>query len=329
MLRVYLDQSKWIDLTKCRVGKPDGARYTEVLDLARAAVGRGQVSFVLSCAHYFETQRRGTGRSRRELGETMAELSKFHAIAPVQKIVPAEIREYLTGEPLQSQLDLFGVGFKHAFDTSFDLVAGFKLTSEDSLPPAVRTEIKSRIREEVEKAILAAPEDAPKAARKMLEAASQIHASSQTFADEQANLSRAVVDQQLRGQLEDVAVMTEAADIFVPLRSECARIGIDPVDVISSKQAIYDLVQGLPSRWVMSQLRRVRLRNPQQPWTRNDLNDLSFMSIAVPYCDVVVTERQWARHINQLDLAHKHNTKIYRDLTDLIEVLTPEPKPDN
>lgn len=327
-MRIYLDQSEWIDLTKRRVGKPDGARYADVLDLARTAVDRGEVSFVLSCAHYYETQLRGRGRSRSELGETMAELTKFHAIAPVQKIVPAEIREYLTGEPLRSQINVFGVGFKHAFGTDIDLVAGFKVTNEDTLPPAVRAKVKARIRNKAEELILAAPENAPEAARKMLETASQIHTSSQAFVDGQTTLGRAVVEQKLRGRLDDVAVMSELADILDPLMSECDRSGIDPRDLIGSKEAQYDLLRGIPSRWVMSELRRVRLRNPQQPWKRNDLNDLLFLSIAVPYCDVVVTERQWARHINQLGLADQHDTTVLHDLTDLTEVLVAASRTD-
>ncbi|MGU3294853.1 hypothetical protein [Williamsia sp. M5A3_1d] len=328
MMRNYLDQSEWIALTKCRVGKPDGDRYTDVLDLARAAVERGQVSFILSCAHYYETQRRGTGRSRGELGETMAELTKFHAIAAVQKIVPAEIREYLTGDPLRSQINLFGVGFKHAFGTDLDLVAGFEVMNEDALPPAVRAKVKARIRNKVEEFILAAPEEAPDAARKMLETASQIHASSQGFADGQATLGKAIIEQKLRGRLDDVAVMSELADIFDPLIAECDRSEVDLGGLIGSKEAQYDLLRGIPSRWVMSELRRVRLRNPQQPWTRNDLNDLLFLSTAVPYCDVVVTERQWAMHINQLGLAEQHDTTVLHDLTDLTEVLVTASRTD-
>lgn len=116
----------------------------------------------------------------------------------------------------------------------------------------------------------------------MLQTASQIHHSSQAFADGQNTLSGTIVDPNLSGRLNDVAVMTEAADILDPIRSECARIGIDPVDLISSKLAIYDRIRGLPSRRFMSELRRVRLRNPQQEWERNDLNDYRFCRSRCP-----------------------------------------------
>ena len=66
----------------------------------------------------------------------------------------------------------------------------------------------------------------------------------------------------------------------------------------------------------------MRLRNRQQPWTKCDLNDdVLALSIAVPYCDIVVTERQWARHINQLGLAERYGTTVLHDLAELTEVI--------
>ena len=321
MLRIYLDQAKWIDLTKCRVGKADGARYKDVLDLSREAVARGQVSFVLSCAHYYETQRRAQGPSRRDVGETMTELSKFHAIAPVHKIVPAEIQDRLTGEPVRSQINVFGVGFKHAFGTDMDVVAGFKVTNEESLPFEVRAQLKLRLRDEVEKCLLAAPEDVPEAARVMLETATRIAESAQSFADGQTKLGAMIDDQKLRGRLDDVVVATEIADILDPLLDECARNGVHVDDLIADKEETRALLRALPSRWVMSRLRLERLRNRQQPWKANDFNDLMFLSTSVPYCDVVVTERQWSTHVNKLGLSQEYDTIVLHDLTDLTGVI--------
>lgn len=103
MLRIYLDQAKWIDLLKCRVGRADGKKFQEVYDLACHAVERGLASFVLSTAHYYETQARSNPRSRLELGATIADFSRFHAVAPMRVVVPAEIQQALTGRyPVQS-----------------------------------------------------------------------------------------------------------------------------------------------------------------------------------------------------------------------------------
>ena len=59
MLRVYLDQNKWIDLARAAKGEAAGARFRDVLDLARASVATGIVSFPLDISRYMETAKRG------------------------------------------------------------------------------------------------------------------------------------------------------------------------------------------------------------------------------------------------------------------------------
>jgi len=45
-----------------------------------------------------------------------------------------------------------------------------------------------------------------------------------------------------------------------------------------------------------TELKRAAHRNRQTKWKSNDLIDIDAMSLAVPYCDVVVTE--WHRRIS-------------------------------
>lgn len=320
MLRIYLDQAKWIDLSKCRVGHSQGGKFKDVYDVAEAAVARGQASFVLSTAHYFETQRRADPQSRQDLGETMKKFSRFHAIAPVNTVVPAEIRHYLTGQALTAQINLFGVGYRHAFNTN--LTPGRidpKVLA--LLPPGQRTAAVEKFNHEAESFLLAAPATSTGADRRMLEIATAIREGAQKFVDTHNTIREHIDTYRLRGRLGDVSMSAELGDIFTPLSAECQRNGIDVTELLATRQRCQDLLQGLPSRWVTSELSRVRHRNPQQPWTKSDLNDFAALSVAVPYCDVVVTERQWARHINQLGLAQRYGTTVLHDLTELTDVL--------
>lgn len=119
MLRVWLDQNKWIDLARAAEGDLSGARYAEVLDVARVCVDADDVSFPLDAGRYMETAKRGNWASRQELATTMAGLSRFHAMAPPSVVVPAEIDAALHGRfgapdpPRPAQV--FGVGAGHAF----------------------------------------------------------------------------------------------------------------------------------------------------------------------------------------------------------------------
>lgn len=320
MLRVYLDQAKWIDLSKCRVGHPQGKRFQDVYDVASEAVSCGRASFVLSCAHYYETQRRTKAESRVDLGTTMALFSLFHSIAPPQLIVPAEIRQCLTGEDLTAQVNLFGVGMKHAFNTTMDLTIAPAATLA-AFPPEWHAEAAATYAQAMEFVILAAPPMPNNVHERMLETASMLRDGAQMFVDGQNTIADHIVTHKLRSRLPDVSASSEIADFLPALIQGCQRHSVDLDELLSDRETIYELLRSIPSRWVSSELRRVRLRNPQQPWTKNDLNDILALSIAVPYCDIVVTERQWARHINDLGFAQQYGTVVLHDLTDLTEAL--------
>ncbi|MDV7991584.1 hypothetical protein [Rhodococcus sp. IEGM 1374] len=320
MLRIYLDQAEWVDMTKCRVGHPGGARFRDIYDLATESVKRGQVSFVLSAAHYFETQRRRRPESRLDLGQTMAGLSNFHSITPVHALVPAEIRAYLTGSSLASLLDVFGVGFRHAFDIDMEVPRPDPALLS-MVPPHVRRKLAEKFAYQFELYVLAAPPDAGEAADRMFETVTQIHESAQRFADGQTTLGREIDRLKVRHKLAEVVVGNELSNIMEPLIVECLRCGVDVEDLLRSRETILNLLENLPSRWVESELRRVRLRNPQQRWVKNDLNDVLALSIAVPYCDIVVTEKQWANHLNQLGIAERYGTVVLHDLADLTDAI--------
>src|ERR1700683_3054434 len=59
MLRVYLDQNKWVDLSRGFESEDaGGAKFRDVALAVEAAVEAGHASFPLSVAHIFETWQR-------------------------------------------------------------------------------------------------------------------------------------------------------------------------------------------------------------------------------------------------------------------------------
>jgi hypothetical protein len=53
----------------------------------------------------------------------------------------------------------------------------------------------------------------------------------------------------------------------------------------------------------------------------NDIYDIDALEAAVPYCDVVVTEKYACEIINRSGLADCFSTKVVRRLDDLIPIL--------
>jgi len=89
VLRVYLDQDKWIELSRARWDRPGGKPPEGVWELVVAAVELGRASFPLSGGHYIETHRRQDWASRVRLVHTMIELSRLHTIVPPNCRPPA------------------------------------------------------------------------------------------------------------------------------------------------------------------------------------------------------------------------------------------------
>jgi hypothetical protein len=77
----------------------------------------------------------------------------------------------------------------------------------------------------------------------------------------------------------------------------------------------------VPTRWLDVQLTQLRHDNPQLKIETNDLTDITALSTAVVYCDVVVTERLWADLINRTDAPKRHNTRVLADLRGLPSAL--------
>jgi hypothetical protein len=61
-----------------------------------------------------------------------------------------------------------------------------------------------------------------------------------------------------------------------------------------SADAMRRLVRSMPSADVWSTLRFLKHRDPNLPWEQHDWTDLWALSVAIPYCDAVVTEKRWA-----------------------------------
>jgi len=117
VLRIYLDQNKWVDLALAATGKPRGERFTDALAICRAGVASGTVSFPLDMYRYWETGKRRNDRSRNDVADVMRELSGQHTMAVPFGVLDQELDLALqrrfdrTEHPRQQQV--FGVGMRH------------------------------------------------------------------------------------------------------------------------------------------------------------------------------------------------------------------------
>ena len=53
----------------------------------------------------------------------------------------------------------------------------------------------------------------------------------------------------------------------------------------------------------------------------NDATDISFLNVAIPYCDVLVVEKYFHNLMKQIGLGEKYKTQVFKDLNDLEGIL--------
>lgn len=73
----------------------------------------------------------------------------------------------------------------------------------------------------------------------------------------------------------------------------------------------------VPSLDVDCELTLYRDRQWHRKIQANDVRDIGYLALAVPYCDIVVVERFWARALQETGLANKYRVTVCADLSEL------------
>lgn len=328
MLRIYLDQNKWVELARSRK-----SGFTDevggVWHLAMTRVEDGRVSFPLSAVHYYETSKRVDQESRWNLAATMAELSRVHTLAGSSTLVRAEVKaaaaRIVSRATYSPPIEAFGEGAAHALDAdpgTFQGLSSIEELDAAGMPSEILDLVRKGLVGAAELAVLARTESSPTARTIAAATRSRMGAVDRKFADSQRSFASDLQKHGLVHRRDEGLSRFDLVDVMPLLTRALAELGMkfDPkqfedIDVVNR------LLRQIPSKWVVREMRRVRHRNSQQPWAESDLNDMNALSGAVVYCDVVVTERQWAHHLNQEGVAKLHNTTVISDLRNLSALL--------
>lgn len=321
MLTVYLDQNKWIDLARAQTGHPLGAPFVETLAVLTWAVNEGRARFPLSAAHYYETGKQRDRRKRQDLAATMMHLSGTMRIAPPPAIVPWEISRALVavlGLPHSiPDMAILGEGAAHAFARPTLRYTAPTEWEGHALPPDVRMELQRRANPEYETLLLAGatPEGMPDDMRIVLNDVKSL--TDERFVQGQRNVAEAITKFG-RHRLEEVMIASTYADIMDPLVRAGIELGVGMDELLDNMRPI---VEAIPSRWVEMKLRHQRQANPQKAWHGHDLNDVTALAIAVPYCDVVVTERSWSSMLDAAKVPARFGHTVTPRLRDVVDLL--------
>ena len=311
MKYVYLDQMHWIAFAKAAKGRTDGSHFADALAAARGAVSDGRAIFPLSFAHIHETMRAPRLDQRVELAALMAELSRGVVLKWSRPLIEIQlknaVRRLFDMPELLSEPSPFGRGVEDALCID--------LAEHISIPP----DRVSLVRESLDTfdgwiSLLSHKDEDSR--RATIESTNRI-------------AQKTVAAYELRrktweGKNADFARRAYAVFHTKQFWKEllCA---LDEVERTveewgdTGTSRLMEFWQSIPALHVEMELHTQMHRQISKNWSMRDDRDIGFLSLAVPSCDIVLTERFWIDLSHRRRLHERYSTLFLHNLPDLAD----------
>ena len=331
---VYLDLNHWISFAQASNGHPNGVPFVEALKACKAAKSAGTAVFLLSATHYMEMNKIKDPAQRRAIADVMEELTGFASLMDRVVVMSLELDAML--DPFAkvpspwSRIPLLGKGVRHTFGRA----SGVRFTGPNG---DATQEVRARMGAEafdrfvaeaelqLDRSVLRGPADDEVENLRAL--------GYKPEATIQSGEKRAAQERELtpnldaetrwrRGRLRDVIAARELSTEFQDILPRIfAPRQLALRGVISDPESGRKFVRAMPSTEVSIELKTAWHRNRDKNWTANDIYDIDAMALAVPYCDIVVTEKACHHALTTARLGERMYTALLRDLKELPNTL--------
>jgi hypothetical protein len=299
---IYLDQNKWIDLSRAYYNTKGGEQFKDVLDLLSKKVVAGEVILPMSIVHYIETTRSANPDRKEKFARFMVSLTKENGIVPFNHIRNAEVNEAVLkrlGRKAEVNVKDLAIGTGLKFIFAIDLLPG--------IPDEIKNILDSD--ETLIKLLLLSEK----------ELSLQLQKESEDALEEQERLRESQKDESKEMRLR--LIIADMSQNVNPIIINCLKqLNEDVkmfVDGFKSADDWKSFFFDIPTMDIWMNLHHLRNNDKSKKIHRNDTNDIAFLSIAVPYCDIVVCEKYWAHLLNSSGLAFKYNCIVLDSLNDL------------
>jgi hypothetical protein len=313
-LVVYLDQNKWIDLARAYHNRPDGTRYKSTLEMIQSSVSEGKAILPLYATHVIETRKSADPSRRRRLSQVMAHISRGWTIAPKYLIMLHELEICIAetfGHSPPAPPVVFGRGIPFAF--------GLKTALRDRSGAEVDT--PEALAQQVDKFLLSA--DVVEWFLIGIDEPNNLAAIKKYEQSQSALVNR---EEEFRSKARphghSIHKRAYAANLTLAIQSELIRLlasyGLAAKDFLDLGQdRLMAFFANVPTLDVEIELVIGRNEHWDKQIHGNDPADIEFLSVAIPYCDTVVTEGFWCHLAQESKLDQKYRTVILSDLTEL------------
>ena len=331
---MYLDQWVWIRLARAANGEPRETTDAQVLAAVQGAAADG-IAFPLSATHYIETSKTTDPRQRLDLARTMASISHCRTLRARRVLLQHQMLHamYLNfGRPffVPQVPEILGTGVRWAFDGE---PGHMVLRGPDGLvdPAAIEgmSELLRKANQLAEVMILAGPSDADVDQLRQHhgyrpEAMIEVEASRLQWETSYIEIltQHPASKAELRVRLQVRELLHEHLAMYTALTREfrfnlSREISYDPDRPNVSRRHMVRFADAIPSMRIAVDLKVELFRNAAKPWSMNAIHDIDALSMAVPYCHIVVPDREMASLLSRSHAAERHGTQIITSLLAL------------
>ena len=336
---VYLDLNHWIALAKALSGHPDGPRYRDILDQLLHAVEHGQALFPVSLATYVEVMKIGERRRRSDLRRVIERLGRFAVVTSRHVIAIHEIEALLNRlvgpnpSPVNA-MDYLDWGVFRALGMG----GGVQVLTRDGedVTSAVRQRFSGGPKEfdrivnegimKLNREILEGPpaNDETEFRARGYRPDLILERYVQEAAEEDAWAR--LLDQHpkwRRGRLRDAVSAREVAFHINSIVKEAAsaRGVVAFEDIFRGVEDPRRAFDAMPSFDVSVTLKTAMHKNAQHRWANNHVYDIHALASTLPYCDIVLTDREMTGFVRRSKLDERLGTTVLNSLHDLPALL--------
>jgi hypothetical protein len=267
----------------------------------------------------------------------MREISGYAALGPVESVRRSEIDAYVDrwfqGSDKQvTPADVLGYGANHAFGSKFGrfrfvewLATETSDEGRECKPPSEFEKLRSDSQLWEWLNLFGEPTLIDSDG---LDRTPEFREGAQFAKREEEMRQRLSASPDLLRRLADLIAAQEIAAITDDLNNSCIQAQFSPYGLFFESQAGHSpqaamraLVAGLPTVDVLANLRRLKHQDWTHPWEQHDRADLTNLSVAVPYCDVVVTEKRWSHLCTVSRIAERYGTRVVAGPTRALQAL--------
>lgn len=322
MAIIYLDQWVYIELLRSYKGLPSSyPKYAKICQGLIESSNDGTNKFPFSLAHLQETLKRNKLSSRKELFKFMFDLSKFYTIRPWIQVIDSEVRNAILkslGLKTKNLLDcVFGDELVHCIGGIIEF---------ESIDP--NKEVPDEIKEKI---IIDVFRNSELISDIFSKDKNIEHVDS--FIQENNELTQRLEglrkngyyhpDKKMRKTISDERFFIDIIrDSIIKAATE---FNLDSQkytqQILSSRESTTNFLKSVPTAYVFHVLSEACDLNLGRSSKPNDFWDIAALAISVPYCDVVLTERESAKILNKNKIGELYNTKILHKIEDISEFI--------